>query len=77
MRLLQHEMTEQVTHINTHVVKGGKIYDRDDVSVVAFLIEHGDTKLDYGYRVTYKGHSVVITDDTAFSPKSNTGRGQT
>jgi ribonuclease Z len=68
MRLLQHEMTEQVTHINTHVVKEGKIYDRDGVSVVAFLIEHGDTKPDYGYRVTYKGHSVVITDDTAFSP---------
>jgi ribonuclease Z len=67
MRLLQHEMTEEVTHINTHVVKERKIYDQDGVSVIAFLIEHGDTKPDYGYRVTYKGHSVVITDDTAFS----------
>lgn len=67
MRLLQHEMTEQVTHINTHVVKEGEIYNQDGVSVLAFLTEHGDTKPDYGYRITYKGHSVVITDDTAFS----------
>jgi ribonuclease Z len=68
MRLLQHEMTEQVTHINTHVVKEGQIYEQDGVSVTAFLIEHGDTKPDYGYRVAYKGHSVVITDDTGYSP---------
>jgi ribonuclease Z len=67
MRLLQHEMTEQVTRINTHVVKEGKIYEQDGVNVIAFLIEHGDTKPDYGYRITYKGRSVVITDDTAFS----------
>jgi ribonuclease Z len=66
MRLLQHEMTEEVTHFNTHVVAEGKIYDKDGVSVIAFLLEHGDTKPDYGYRISYKGHSVVITDDTAF-----------
>lgn len=66
MRLLQHEMTEQVTHFNTHVVAEGKVYDQDGVSVIAFLLEHGDTKPDYGYRIYYKEHSVVITDDTAF-----------
>lgn len=66
MRLLQHEMTEQVTHFNTHVVTEGQVYDQDGVSVVAFLLEHGDTKPDYGYKISYKGHSVVITDDTAF-----------
>jgi ribonuclease Z len=66
MRLLQHEMTEQVTHFNTHVVKEGEVYHRDGVSVIAFLLEHGDTKPDYGYKISYKEHSVVITDDTAF-----------
>lgn len=66
MRLLQHEMTEQVTHLDTHVVKEGKIYDQGGVSVIAFLVEHGDTKPDYGYKIAYKGHSVVIADDTAF-----------
>lgn len=67
MRLLQHEMTEAVTHIHSHAVKEGEIYNQNDVSVMAFLTEHGDTKPDYGYRITYKDHSVVITDDTAFS----------
>ena len=66
MRLLQHEMSEQVTHFNTHVVMEGQVYEQDGVSVIAFLLEHGDTKPDFGYKVSYKGHSVVITDDTAF-----------
>ncbi len=67
MRLLQHETNESATRIIPHIVKEGQVYDRDGVTVSAFLIEHGDTKPDYGYRISYRGHSVSITDDTNYA----------
>jgi len=46
----------------------GTVYERDGVRVTAFEVNHGDEiKPAYGYRVDYKGRSVLISGDTRFS----------
>lgn len=46
----------------------GVVYDRDGVRVTAFEVDHGDdVKPAYGYRVDYKGRSIVISGDTRFN----------
>lgn len=46
----------------------GAVYERDGVRVTAFEVNHGDEiKPAYGYRIDYKGRSVLISGDTRFS----------
>ena len=46
----------------------GVVYEKDGVRVAAFEVNHGDEiKPAYGYRIDYKGHSVVISGDTRFN----------
>ena len=46
----------------------GIVYERDGVRVTAFEVDHGDEiKPAYGYRIDYKGRSVLISGDTRFS----------
>ena len=46
----------------------GVVYERDGIRVTAFEVDHGDNiKPAYGYRVDYKGRSVLISGDTRFS----------
>jgi ribonuclease Z len=43
----------------------GVVYEKDGVRVTAFEVNHGDEiKPAYGYRVDYKGRSIVISGDT-------------
>ena len=49
--------------------EGGVVYEKDGVQVTAFAVEHGELiKPAYGYRIDYKGRSVVISGDTTFDP---------
>lgn len=51
--------------IVAHDVAEGVIYDRDGVTVTAFLVDHGEAlRPALGYRVEHAGHSVVISGDT-------------
>jgi ribonuclease Z len=46
----------------------GVVYERDGVQVRAFEVNHGDEiKPAYGYRIDYKGRSVLISGDTRYS----------
>jgi ribonuclease Z len=46
----------------------GVVYERNGVRVTAFEVDHGDEiKPAYGYRIDYKGKSVLISGDTRFS----------
>jgi ribonuclease Z len=46
----------------------GVMFDRNGVKVTAFMVHHGDLiKPSYGYRVDYKGRSVLISGDTTFN----------
>ncbi len=52
----------------THEIAPGVAYDRDGITVYAFVNDHGDlVKPSYGYRITYGGHTVVLAGDTRFS----------
>lgn len=45
----------------------GEIYDRGGVKVTAFSVWHDDGNPAFGYRVEYKGRSVVLSGDTTYS----------
>jgi ribonuclease Z len=47
--------------------KDGVVYDKDGVRVIAFTVDHGAAiKPAVGYRIEYKGRSVVISGDTRY-----------
>jgi len=52
-----------------HDIQPGKVYERNGVTVTAFLVTHGMVKPSYGYRVDYAGRSVALSGDT--SPSDN------
>ena len=67
LRLLAHETNPGAISIKARTVRPGLVYERNGVKVRAFLIQHGVTKPDYGYRIEYQDHTVVITDDCTYS----------
>jgi ribonuclease Z len=55
---------------DAHDVRPGLVYERNGVVVTAFEVDHGDhVKPAYGYKVTYRGHSVVISGDTRYDKR--------
>jgi ribonuclease Z len=46
--------------------KEGVVYEKNGVRVIAFENHHGNVRPSFGYRVEYKGHSVVISGDTNY-----------
>lgn len=56
--------------INAHDDSTGVVYAKDGVKVIAFNNDHGvNIKPSFGYRVEYRGHAVVISGDTRYSPE--------
>ena len=55
--------------IVAHDIREGKVYEKNGVTVTAFLVTHGLVKPSYGYRVDYSGRSVALSGDT--SPSDN------
>lgn len=51
----------------TKDIKEGVVYENNGVKVTAFLVDHYPVVPAFGYRVDYKGHSVVISGDTRYS----------
>jgi ribonuclease Z len=48
--------------------RDGVVFEEDGVKVTGFAVDHGDViKPAVGYRIDYKGHSVVISGDTRYS----------
>jgi len=48
-----------------HDIQVGKVYEKNGVTVTAFLVSHGLVKPSYGYRVDYAGRSVALSGDTS------------
>ena len=49
-------------------IKEGLVYDKDGVKVSTFEVDHGGEELPaFGYRVDYRGRSVVLSGDTTFN----------
>lgn len=59
---------DSVVLIKPQIIKEGIIYDKDGVQVIAFLVDHADF-IDhaFGFRLNYKGYSVVISGDTRYN----------
>jgi len=54
--------------LETDGVNEGMVYDRNGVKVIAFEVDHGGEDLPaFGYRITYRGHSAVLSGDTTFN----------
>lgn len=47
---------------------GRLVLSEDGVKVRAFTVDHGPVRPAVGYRFDYKGRSVVVSGDTAYSP---------
>jgi ribonuclease Z len=48
-------------------IEQGVVYESRGIKVTAFAVDHGLVKPALGYRVDFKGHSVVLSGDTRFS----------
>jgi ribonuclease Z len=53
--------------LNVTEIQQGVIYQKDGVTVTAFEVDHAPVKPAFGFRVDYKGHSVVLSGDTKYS----------
>jgi ribonuclease Z len=45
-------------------IREGTVYEKDGITVTAFLVDHGPVKPAFGYRVSYAGRSVCLSGDT-------------
>jgi phosphoribosyl 1,2-cyclic phosphodiesterase len=52
-------------HVVAHDIREGKVYDKNGVTVTAFLVTYGLVKPSYGYRIDYGGRSVALSGDTS------------
>lgn len=61
-----------VEGIQTNVTEfdqDGVIYEKDDLKVIAFEVDHGDViKPAFGYRFEYRGRVAVLSSDTRYHP---------
>ena len=48
-------------------IKEGTVFEREGLKVTAFLVDHDPVSPAFGYRIDYRGHSVVLSGDTRVS----------
>jgi ribonuclease Z len=54
----------------TEFSEGGVVFDRQGLTVTAFEVDHGELiKPAYGYRIDYRGRSVLISGDTKYDER--------
>lgn len=62
----QNEKLDGLTAVGQDITQG-IVYETNGVQVVAFLVDHSPMEPSFGYRVNYKGHSVVLSGDTRYN----------
>ncbi|MBS1528679.1 MAG: MBL fold metallo-hydrolase [Bacteroidetes bacterium] len=67
IRIKDDKAPENGSKLNAIEIHQGVIYEKGGVKVVAFEVDHGPVKPAFGYRIDYKGHSVVLSGDTRYS----------
>ena len=50
-------------------IEEGIVFQKDDLTVEAFAVNHGKIKPAFGYRITTDERSIVVSGDTAYSEK--------
>lgn len=56
-----------ITVVSHEVTTDGVVFTGDGVTVTAFLVDHGPVQPAFGYRIEYRGRSVVLSGDTRVS----------
>lgn len=54
-------------NVLSHEIKQGIVFEEAGIKVTAFLVDHSPIAPAFGYRVDYRGHSVVLSGDTRVS----------
>jgi ribonuclease Z len=68
IRKADEKLSEEGISSKATDIAPGVIYDANGVKVTAFEVDHGDEiKPAFGYRIDYKGKSVVISGDTRYN----------
>ena len=67
MRVEDDKRSEEGSKFLVKEIQQGVIYEKNGVKVIAFLVDHYPIVPAFGYRVEYKGHSVVLSGDTRYS----------
>jgi ribonuclease Z len=67
-RFAEYNKADSGVMVITHNITEGVVYEKEGIKITAFLVNHSDI-IDsaLGYRLDYKGHSVVISGDTRYS----------
>lgn len=69
IRVEDQKFTREGVTPNTKEIVPGIVFDVDGVKVTAIEVNHGEKiKPAFGYRIDYKGRSVVISGDTKYHP---------
>jgi len=50
--------------VRSHDIEEGVVFEEGGVKVTAFLVDHEPIVPAFGYRVDYRGRSVVLSGDT-------------
>jgi ribonuclease Z len=63
----EHLPAAGITVVSHEVTTDGVVFTGDGVTVTAFLVDHGPVRPAFGYRIEYRGRSVVLSGDTRVS----------
>ena len=68
IRVRSHNYPIEGVRLVADGINEGMVYDRNGVRVFAFEVDHGGEELPaFGYRIHYRGQSVVLSGDTTFN----------
>jgi ribonuclease Z len=67
MRIEDDKAPEEGSRFIVSEIKEGVVYERNDVKVIAFEVDHFPIVPAFGYRIEYHNHSVVLSGDTRYS----------
>jgi len=68
IRVRSHNYPPEGVKLEADGINEGMVFDRNGVRIFAFEVDHGGEDLPaFGYRINYRGHSVVLSGDTTFN----------
>jgi ribonuclease Z len=67
IRVEDDKASAEGSRLLVHEIQEGIIYEKNGVKVLAFEVDHYPIVPAFGYRIEYKGHSVVLSGDTRYS----------
>lgn len=63
----EHFPASGIKVVSHDIPADGVVFDENGLKVTAFLVDHGLVQPAFGYRIDYRGHSVVLSGDTRVS----------